>query len=58
MVIFVIFMLAVLNALPLTFFIMLFLGNIGVHLGFLDLLPGAIAIHIIKNSVITYIKGK
>lgn len=50
-------MLAVLNAAPLTFFLMLFLGNVGVHLGFLDLLPGAIVIYLIKNNVITYNKG-
>lgn len=36
--------LALIIALPLAFFGMLFLGNVGVHLGFWACLPGAIAI--------------
>lgn len=54
----VIAILAIFNVVPLTFFTMLFLGNLGIHLGFWDLLPGAIAIHIVKNNIITYNKGK
>lgn len=56
----VVAVLSVLNAAPLTFFSMLFFGNVGVHWGFLDILPGAIAIYCIKNSLFSYnnkIKG-
>ena len=49
--------LAVILAAPLTFFAMLFLGNIGVNLGFWALLPGAIAVRILTTSVSTT-KGK
>lgn len=43
--------LAILLAAPLTFFAMLFLGNIGVNLGFWALLPGAIALKIVATNI-------
>jgi hypothetical protein len=49
--------LAVLNAVPLTFFAMLFFGNVGWSVGFLDLIPGAMAVLLIKQNLITYNKG-
>lgn len=52
----ILILLAALNAAPLAFLVMLFAGNIGWNVGFLDLLPGAMAIHIIKNNVVTYNK--
>lgn len=50
---FAVLVLAFLNAVPVTFFTMLFLGNLGVNLGFWALLPGAMALNILKNSVFT-----
>lgn len=50
--------LAVLNAAPLTFFTMLFVGNLGAHIGFLELLPGAIAIFTIKNNIFSFTQNK
>lgn len=50
--------LAVLNAAPLAFFAMLFFGNVGWQVGFLDLLPGAIAIYCVKNSLFGFNKIK
>ncbi len=43
-------------AAPLTFFTMLFLGNVGVHLGFMELLPGAIALRIATTSMVNSTK--
>lgn len=40
-------------AAPLAFFTMLFLGNVGVNLGFWALLPGAIALRIATTSLAT-----
>lgn len=54
---FIVLLLSALNAVPLAFLSMLFLGNVGWNIGFLDLLPGAMAVHIIKNNVVTYTKG-
>lgn len=48
----VVVLLAVLNALPLTYVAMLFAGNIGLNYGFLTLLPGAIALKLALHSVI------
>lgn len=50
--------LAVLNSIPLTFLVMLFLGNLGVHVGFLALLPGAMAVYVIKNNIFSFTKTK
>lgn len=47
-----ILLLAVINAAPLAFFAMLFLGNIGVHLSFLAVLPGAIALKFFNHNVL------
>ncbi len=47
---------ACLLAAPLTFFTMLFLGNLGVHLGFMELLPGAIALRIATTSMVNAAK--
>lgn len=41
---------AALVAAPLTFFAMLFLGNIGIHIGFIELLPGAMALRMLTAS--------
>lgn len=51
---------AILNAVPLAFFSMLFFGNVGWNISFLGVLPGAMAIYCIKNSIFgfTKIKGK
>lgn len=43
-------LIAVLIAAPLAFLAMLFLGNIGVHLGFWQLLPGALALKIALSN--------
>jgi hypothetical protein len=48
---FAVFLLALLNAAPVAFFAMLFLGNIGHNLSFVALLPGAIAIKFIASNV-------
>lgn len=50
--------LAILNSVPLTFLVMLFLGNLGVHVGFLALLPGAMAVYVIKNNIFGFTKSK
>lgn len=42
--------LAVIFAPPLTWVAMLFLGNIGINLGFWEILPAAIAVTIIKTN--------
>jgi hypothetical protein len=47
-----ILLLAVINASPLAFFAMIFLGNIGVHLSFLAVLPGAIALKFFNHNVV------
>ncbi len=47
----VLLIMAALGAVPLTFFGMLFMGNIGHHIGFIDLLPGAMAVNIALGSV-------
>lgn len=44
-------------ATPLTFFAMLFLGNVGLHIGFWELLPGAIAIRIATTGIVNAAKG-
>ncbi len=49
---------AICLAAPLTFFTMLFLGNLGIHLGFVELLPGAIALRIATTSVVNSAKEK
>ena len=49
----VILFLAAFNAVPLAFFAMLFLGNVGVHLSFLAVYPGAVALKFFQNSVLT-----
>lgn len=58
--IFIMVILAFFNAAPLAFFSMLFFGNVGWNIGFLGVLPGAIAVYCIKNSIFgfTKIKGK
>lgn len=50
--------LAVLNALPLTYVAMLFAGNIGLNYSFLTLLPGAIAVKLTLHSVFQKASGK
>lgn len=50
-ILFAIVVMACILAAPLTFFAMLFLGNIGVNLGFWQLLPGAVAIRIATTSM-------
>lgn len=37
-------------AAPLAFFTMLFLGNLGLHLSFISVLPGAMAVKIITTN--------
>lgn len=43
----------VVNASPLAFFAMLFAGNVGFHLGFLELLPAALAIKFVGHNIIS-----
>jgi hypothetical protein len=50
---FAILFLAAFNAVPLAFFAMLFLGNIGVHLSFLAIFPAAIALKFFNHNVLT-----
>lgn len=47
------FALATLLALPAAFFLMLFLGNLGVHLSFIACLPGALVIAALKSTTTT-----
>lgn len=47
-----IFLLAVINATPLAFFAMLFLGNLGLHFSFLAMLPGAVALKFYSNNML------
>lgn len=47
-----IFILAVINAAPLAFFTMLFLGNVGVNLSFWSILPAALAAKILSHNII------
>ena len=42
--------LVLLFAAPTAFFMMLFLGNLGIHLSFIGCLPGAIALRGIMSS--------
>lgn len=42
----------VLNALPLAYVGMLFLGNLDSHIGFIELLPGAIALKLITSNLV------
>lgn len=55
-----VFALALINAAPLAFFAMLFLGNLdaGVNYGFLALLPGAMAVKALSGNLITFNKTK
>lgn len=46
--------LTIINSIPVAFFGMLFLGNLGTDLGFLDIFPGAVALNILKNSLVSY----
>jgi len=46
-------LLAVLNAAPLAFCAMLFLGNVGVNLSFLAVLPGALAVKFAMHNIIS-----
>lgn len=45
-------MLALINALPLAFFGMLFLGNLGLHLSFIAVLSGSIAVKLVGHNII------
>lgn len=45
------FILGVIVSAPLAWFAMLFLGNIGVDWGFLTILPGAVAVNLIRNPL-------
>lgn len=47
-----ILLLALVNAAPVAFFAMLFLGNIGHNFSFLALLPGAIAVKFVLHNVL------
>lgn len=49
----VIALIVFLNAAPLAFFAMLFLGNFGVHASFLAFLPGAVAVKFISHNIIS-----
>lgn len=50
--------LTLINAAPVAWLAMLTLGNLGHSFGFLDILPGAAAVHLLKNSVFTYNKDR
>lgn len=43
-------LLVIANAVPLAWAAMLFLGNIGVHLSFWAVLPGAVALYLAKGG--------
>lgn len=45
-------LLVVINAAPLAFFLMLFLGNVGLNYSFLAILPAAIAIKCIATNIL------
>ena len=45
------FAIAVVMAVPVTWLLMLFLGNIGVHVGFWACIPGGILLGLIKGGV-------
>lgn len=49
----VILFMAIINAVPLAFFTMLFLGNIGLHLSFLAILPGALAAKCLWTNLVS-----
>lgn len=44
------FIVAAVLALPAAFFLMLFLGNLGLHLSFIACLPGAMVIAALKST--------
>jgi len=44
--------LTAINAAPLAYFAMLFAGNVGLHLSFISLLPGAVAIKLIGHDIV------
>lgn len=47
------FIVAAVLAVPAAFFLMLFLGNLGVHLSFIGCLPGAMVIAALKSTTTT-----
>lgn len=49
---------AVLVAAPLTFFAMLFAGNMGWNLGFWTLFPGAVAVKLVTTNLAGVKDGK
>ena len=46
-------MLAVVLAIPVAFFLMLFLGNLGIHLGFVACIPGGIVLSSVRSRIST-----
>lgn len=48
----ILLIMAFMNAAPLTFFAMLFFGNLGLHISFLALLPGAMAVKFISHNIV------
>lgn len=47
------FAVATVLSLPAAFFLMLFLGNVGLHLSFLACVPGALVIAALKSTAAT-----